>query len=167
MFEQKIKEAEAQRISSRLGSEWIARALPIVSGMNNVKIVRWDEWKAQKDFQKGRLSAEWLYANNSEFKNAIDKNIEDIWARRSKADNMLYSSQNYDQFFELSRAYVLEEITVFALMFDKQEAIDIYPGTTLFAATLFRGSNVEGAPVGLGKGHFCRIDFLKNKNFEL
>lgn len=48
-------------------------------------------------------------------------------------------------------------------MYETEEAIDIYPGTALFAATLFRGRNIEGAPPGLGKGHFCRIDFDRRR----
>ncbi len=47
-------------------------------------------------------------------------------------------------------AYLLEEIAVFSLMYEQQEAIDIYPGTAIFAALVFQDKDTKGAPSGLG-----------------
>ncbi len=165
MFEQGIEEDEAQATSSKIGAEWVERAMPVIEGIEKAHIIRWDEWKAQTQFSKGRMCSEWLYANNNEFKAAIDQNINDIWSRRKKTDPVTYNDKNYEGFRKLSRSYLLEETTVFAQMFNYEEAIDIYPGTALFAATLFRGRDVQGAPDGFGKGHFCRVDFAKNRNY--
>lgn len=167
MFEKSIKEEKAKAETSKLGKEWAARAIPVISGIPNVQIVHWEEWKAQEGFQKGRLSTEWLYANNNEFKDSIDKNVTSIWERRAKAEPAVYTKERFDSFTSLSRQYLLEEITCFALMFEKEEAIDIYPGTTLFAATKFKGQTLKGAPSGMEKGHFCRVDFSKNKAYEI
>lgn len=159
MFELSLNEAAAEEKSSKLGKEWVARNMPVISGVPQALIVPWNEWKAKPTYPKGFLQTEWLYANNEEFRQAIDRNIEEIWKRRENIDSALYKKDRYKNFFALSKRYLLEEMAAFALMYNTEEAIDIYPGTTLFAATLFRGRNIEGAPPGLGMGHFCRIDF--------
>lgn len=159
MFERSLDEAAAEKKSSILGKEWVARNMPVIKGVPQAQIVTWNEWKAKPAYPKGFLQTEWLYVNNEEFRRAIDRNIEEIWKRRENTDPAFYKKGGYDNFFVLSKRYLLEEMAAFALMYDTEEAIDIYPGTTLFAATLFRGRNIEGAPQGLGKGHFCRIDF--------
>ena len=164
MFEQAIGEEESQQVSSKLGEAWINRNMPIITGVPQAQIITWDEWKNCPAYPKGFLQTEWLYANNNEFRQSIDSNIAEIWKRRIHMKADLYIPERYDTFFSLSRRYLLEEMATFALMYDTKEAIDIYPGTTLFAATLFQGKATEGAPAGLGKGHFCRIDFALNKN---
>ena len=167
MFEKHIDEAQALKETSELGRQWIERSMPIIKGLPNAKIIRWDDWKAKESFKKGRLSTEWLYTNNNEFKGAIDHNIMEIWKRRKAMRPDVYNISNFDEFFKLSREYLLEETAGFSAMFESEQGIDIYPGTVLFAVSLFRGRQVEGAPDGLGKGHFSRVDFVKNKNYQL
>lgn len=162
MFEEHLSEKEAQETSTRLGKEWVIRNMPIINDISQAQIITWEEWKSRPTYPKGFLQIEWLYANNKEFHQAIEKNIEEIWKRREKFRPDIYRPDNYSGFFSLSKKYLLEEIATFSLMYDAEEAIDIYPGTTLYAATLFQGRQVEGAPTGLGKGHFCRIDFERN-----
>ena len=166
MFQRNISEDAAADTASNLGREWSERAMPVVSGIEQAEIITWDEWKAKRGFKKGHLQIEWLYANNHEFKAAIDRNIMEIWERRRATQPDIYTPERFEDFFDLSRRYLLEEMAAFALMFESQEAIDIYPGTVLFAATLFKDREVEGAPPGLGKGHFCRVDFARNRHFE-
>ena len=61
----------------------------------------------------------------------------------------LYIDSRRDEFNDLSHQYLLEEIAVFSLMYEQQEAIDIYPGTAIFAALVFQDKETNGAPVGL------------------
>ena len=167
MAEKGISDQEAKHRASTPGREWLKRNDQALSKAKNAKPIHWDEWLSLTEFKKGRLATEWLYTNNTQFKNAIDQNIDAIWQRRTKTNPELYTDDRFSNFFNLSKLYLLEEATVFSMMFEKEAAIDIYPGTTLFAATLFKGKDVKGAPPGLGKGHFCRIDLKRNKNFEL
>jgi hypothetical protein len=62
------------------------------------------------------------------------------------------------------KQYIFEETAVFSLMFRERPAVDIYPGTLLFMWNLFAQGALPGAPEGLEKGCFTRIDFLRNKN---
>lgn len=163
MYEQAFSEAEAYQTASALGQAWITRNLTVIAQMEQAETVRWEQWKANSKYSKGFLKIEWLYQNNPEFKEAIDENILAIWKRKQKSDAILYDDKRFTEFASLSRQYLLEEMAVFSLMYETETAIDIYPGTTLFAATKFRGRSIEGAPDGLGKGHFCRIDFAKHQ----
>lgn len=166
MFEQSIEEDEAYALSNEMGQSWVNRNMPIIEGVPQAQVIRWDKWKNKEQYPKGLLKTEWLYQNNKEFKLSIDRNIAEIWSRRKKMKPELYSSDKFDRFFALSKKYLIEEMATFSLMYASEKAIDIYPGTTLYAATLFQGKKVENAPEGLGQGHFCRIDFARNKNFD-
>lgn len=165
MFEKKLKEEDAFDLALENGEKWIKRNEPIWSDKDNVSIVRWDDW-LEGDYTDVRPKIAFIYESNPEFQQSINKNIMDIWNRRQEARPDLYTKDNFPRFFELSKRYLLEEISAFSVMYEQEEAIDIYPGTTIFAATIFQGRDIAGAPSGLGKGHFCRIDFSKNKNHQ-
>lgn len=165
MFERKLREEDAIDLALEKGDDWIERNKPIYDEHDNMSIVRWDDW-LKDDYTDVRPKVDFMYASNPEFQQAINSNIMEIWSRRQEARPDLYTKDNFPRFFELSKNYLLEEISAFSVMFETKEAIDIYPGTTIFAATVFQGKDVEGAPSGLGKGHFSRIDFSKNKNYQ-
>jgi tRNA-dependent cyclodipeptide synthase len=163
MFEENISEASAFDVAMQKGTEWIERNEGIWCKKSNISVVRWEDWK-NGDYSEIKPKVAFMYASNPEFEQAINKNIMEIWDRRRKIKPELYKSEHFDRFFELSKQYLLEEISAFSIMYERDKAIDIYPGTTIFAATLFQGREVKGAPSGLGKGHFCRVDFSRNKN---
>lgn len=162
MFEKGISEEQAFKITASLGKAWIVRNRPIIQKAPQAEIMRWEDWKSRPRYPKGFLQTEWLYQNNEEFKKAIDDNISAIWSRRQKADPHIYTEDKFAAFKSLSKRYLIEEMAAFSLMYSTEEAIDVYPGTALFAATLFQGKSLHNAPDGLGSGHFCRVDFVKN-----
>jgi tRNA-dependent cyclodipeptide synthase len=162
MFENSLTEDLANSQALEKGDQWINRNMPVIKGIPQAQILRWDELRTRESYSKGHLKTQWLYTNNKEFRQAIDLNIADIWNRRRQLSPTLYSEDKFDEFKGLSKRYLLEEMTIFSQMYESEDAIDVYPGTTLFAATLFQGRKVEGAPEGLGKGHFSRIDFVRN-----
>lgn len=165
MFEYGISEEDAAIKSSRAGEEWTKKYIQLFSTIPHLEIKKWNSWKSDNSYLEYRNQMEELYNSHSEFKEAIDKNIESIWQRRQTLDADKYNESRKLQFVDLSRKYLLEEITVFSIMFESNEAIDIYPGTTIFAATIFQNREVSCAPKGLGAGKFCRIDFSKNKRY--
>ena len=165
MFELNINEKEAFNITKREGQEWIDRNLHLFSAISNLEMRRWDSWEQEDNYFKAQQQIRWMYSNNIDFKNGIDSNINDIWKRRVSKTDPTYNENRYDEFFELSKEYLLEEISIFSIMFEKDNAIDIYPGTFIAAGLIFQNTHPEGAPSGLGKGKFCRIDFSKNKNY--
>lgn len=162
MFETGLDEEAAKSTCLVRGEEWLERNTGLFTD-GNVEFVRWESWLNDPGFEPVYRQIEMLYASNEEFKHAIDGNVAAIWERRRASNAVTYSFNRFKDFVDLSRRYLLEEIAVFAMMFERERAIDVYPGTVIFAATVFQGRDVEGAPSGLGKGHFCRIDFSHRK----
>ncbi|MFQ6550592.1 tRNA-dependent cyclodipeptide synthase [Aestuariibius sp. 2305UL40-4] len=163
MFELGLSDDVARQRSVAAGSDWIARNLGSVTDDPIFEIRRWNDWLADPDYLETHRAILALDKTNPDFAAAISADIERIWARRHANDPEAYSMYRRAAFQELSRVYLLEEIAVFSLMFAQETAIDIYPGSALFAAQVFQGRKVAGAPAGLGRGHFCRIDFGRNR----
>ncbi len=164
MFELGLSEVEAMQVARSEGQAWIDRYIKLFSVIPHLEIKRWDTWKNNELYQSDRSKIDFLYKTNEEFKQSIDNNIMGIWARRQKMKPDHYPASRLNRFFSLSKKYLLEEITVFSVMYETDRGIDIYPGTVIFPATVFQGRDIDGAPDGLGKGYFCRTDFSRNRH---
>lgn len=151
---------DAYNRSESEGREWLERNIALMRTLPSVEIYRWNHWKEQPDFQESYDKTLNLYQSNEEFRQAIDKNVMDFWDRRKEPT--LSSAYKFQKFFSLSRDYLLEETAVFSMMFKKDRAMDIYPGTVLLPCTVFQGRKVTDAPEGLDLGAFTRIDFKRN-----
>ncbi len=164
MFEYNLSEQDAYRKSQEEGQAWVERNIEKFTHVDHLEFKRWDSWLEDPEFNDVFRKIQTLYISNREFREAIDQNIDSIWERRRRMSPNQYLDSRRDEFNDLSRRYLLEEITVFSLMYQQQEGIDVYPGTTIFAALVFQDKTTDGAPEGLGKGRFCRIDFSHNKS---
>ena len=146
---------------SREGDEWIARHKDLLNAVENCTIYKWDAWRNQDQYGSIREQVDYFYETNDLFHNAINANIQSFWDRNA----ISYEDRHeldFTKFARHSLRYLLEETAVFSIMFDQIEAVDIYPGTVLLPAFLFRGNPVPGMPKGLDKGAFTRIDFKRN-----
>lgn len=161
MFEKGLNSEDALKMSEESGRAWSDRYKEAIQEHGDVEIVHWSDWLNRANYSAVRQKMASLYLDNDEFKNLIVNNIREIWSRRKGKDPKVYCDERFHEFFDLSKEYMLEEISVFSLMFEDKRAIDIYPGTAIFAATVLQGRTIPNAPTGLGKGHFCRIDFSK------
>lgn len=157
-----IDEDTARAWAERDGQEWRTRNGHLFTAPH-VRLIHWDHWLDNPRFAATLDQISHLYDHNREFTHAIDGNIQALWERRRRQDPARYPAAKFLRFATLSRRYLLEEIAAFSLMYEDQIAIDVYPGTTIFAALVFQGRVVDGAPVGLGQGHFCRVDFSRGK----
>ena len=160
MYENDLNESDAKFKTMEMGRQWISRNLSSISLLNEPILYRWEEWIQNPEYEINLQKVENLYASNQEFREAVEKNIEEFWIRRQK--NPTYQISNKSRFFALSRRYLLEETAVFSMMFSENKAVDVYPGTTLLPVTIFKGRQVQGAPAGLGMGSFTRIDFNRS-----
>lgn len=165
MFEEGLDSAEAYKVCRQSGLAWADKYKADIENNKSADMVHWDFWLNHAGYPLVRKKIDGLYLGNSEFRGLIDQNIHEIWSRRSAKKPEIYSETRFQEFFDLSRQYLLEEISVFSMMFENERAIDVYPGTTIFAATVLQGRILQGAPDGLGQGHFCRIDFSRNPSF--
>lgn len=146
---------------SREGDAWIARHQDLFSTFDNCTIRKWDDWRDREEYPSIRKQVDRFYENNDLFHNSINANVQNFWDRN--ADRFEdHPSLDFTKFARHSLTYLLEETAVFSMMFKEVEAVDIYPGTVLLPAFLFRGNPVPGMPEGLDKGVFTRIDFKRN-----
>jgi hypothetical protein len=144
------------------GSEWISRHRPLLSRLPGCEISRWNEWLTHPGFSPALEQTSALYEHHQGFRDAVCANIGALWSRKLGSSSV-YAEEHFPHFFDLSKQYILEETAVFSLMFRERPAVDIYPGTLLFMWGLFAEGSLPGAPEGLEKGCFTRIDFRRNK----
>lgn len=162
MFERDLSESAARKLSAQEGINWIERNAHLFNDIPGLTLRRWDHWLSHPLFENIYKKTSDIYAENHQFRTAINQDILDIWTRRKNAGREKYIDAHKKTFYEMSRRYLLEEVAAFAVMAETRPAIDVYPGSTLHAETVFQGQDIPGAPSGLGRGYFCRIDFARN-----
>lgn len=123
-----FSEEEALRCSMAVGREWISRHMDEIRSLPNVEIYRWEEWKGPA-FEKAHQNILELYDGSPEFREAMGESQKNSY----------------------SREYLLEEIAVFSLMYQKEKAVDVYPGTLPKVMSVFQDQ------------HTTRIDFMRKK----
>ena len=161
MLSPHVSEQEAFFRSMEAGRLWIERNITAIAELPNLGIYRWEEWRQRDEYSQNYDRICNLYAKNETFRLAVETNIDEFWARKLIAGAV--SQELFERFQSLSRRYLLEETAVFSMMFEEDYAVDVYPGTPLLPVTIFQGQQIEGAPSGLGKGAFTRIDFNRSK----
>jgi hypothetical protein len=123
-----MSEIEAFDCSLTAGREWLARHSHEIATLPRFELYRWEEWKGP-EFSRTHQDVLKLYNDSEEFRAAIEDGVKN----------------------RLSRDYLLEEVAIFSLMYRKEKAVDIYPGTLPKAMDIFHDQ------------HTTRIDFVKRK----
>ena len=123
-----MAEKEAFDKSLEAGRLWLERHMDELRTLPRLEIYRWEEWKGE-EFRQAHERVLRLYRESAEFQQALAE---------SEKNN-------------LSRDYLLEEVAVFSLMYKRENAVDIYPGTLPKVMEIFEGQ------------HTTRIDFAKRK----
>ena len=155
-----LSSEEAFRQSEAMGEEWIQRNLPVISQLPNCELYRWEDWRGREDYTTQYNYIVDLYNKVPVVKAFIDEEVMIFWKRRSiKTGEKDYS---FTKFKEASIQYLLEETAAFFLMFKKDVAADIYPGSALLPCVLAQ-KYCEGLKAPLLSGRaFTRIDFSRN-----
>ncbi len=144
---------EAFALSEEAGRHWIERNLNPIRQLPNYEIIRWEKWRTDPAYNYGLDTMKRLYTQNNIFKADVDQEIDSFWQRALKRENHPDNS-DYEKFRQHSLSYLLEECAIFQLMFARDEAVDIYPGSTLLPCKLSPSK-------GLGTRGYTRIDFRK------
>jgi tRNA-dependent cyclodipeptide synthase len=134
---------QALEKSEAAGREWIERNWKVLSSLPNVEIIRWNKWD-----QNYLPMMQSRYNDNPTFKRVIDGEVTHFWNRQK--DRFGYADSQFEIFAQHSTQYLIEECAVFAKMFERDQAADIYPGSTLIPCTLLKG---------MGQYGFTRIEF--------
>ncbi len=160
-----MTEEEALHKTLRAGREWVLRNMRALESLPDFSLHHWEEWKLQPAFSDNKNKIATLYRDNPDFREAISRNIMDHWQRYSKkradSSGALPGAADYEVFAHYSTQYLLEETAAFGVMYARESAADIYPGTLLIPVKFLQENEVNGAPKGYGDNHHTRIDFVR------
>lgn len=154
-----LSEYAAFETSKANGDAWIARNKHTFESLKNLTVYRWEDWKASAAYSDDIRIIKDLYETNQGFRGAVEENVQIYWERKYKGKPVL--SHFYEKFVSCSTQYILEETAIFASMYEKEKAADIYPGTLLVPAKFFQENDIPGAPAGFKDSHHTRIDFKR------
>lgn len=155
MFEEGLSEKDAHSKALSEGTQWIARNMAAIASLPNFEIYRWDAWKRSQGYFSDLQKTKILYEQNPQFKQAINKSIEDIWQRKN------IDADRKDKFFSVSRDYLLEETAAFSVIYKTFKGVSAYPGSFQAMWEMFINEDIFDAPEGLKFAHCLRIDFDK------
>ncbi|MAZ00245.1 MAG: hypothetical protein CMH32_06905 [Micavibrio sp.] len=151
MASMNITEEKASKMCAYAGEQWIERNQAALSKIPNIEIVRWEEWKKDVNYKIVLNAVSDMYLSDANFAAAVNTSIENYLNNKDRNHNN----------FELCKHYMFEEVAIFTLMYNKETAIDVYPGTLMMPADFLKGSSKYPIFNSYKKQGFCRIDFKR------
>lgn len=139
----------ARAFAEAAGREWIERNSAILRTVPNCEVIRWGRWLTDPAYPAELRRMQTLYETNPVFRAEVEKEVRAFWTRQVRRNPAL--AGRFEEFREHSTAYLLEECAAFQLMFRRDDAIDVYPGSSLLPCKVQVGAR---PPRG-----FCRLDF--------
>lgn len=136
---------EAFAAAEAAGREWIERNQPALRRIQNLEVVRWDQWRQMAGYDEARQDIDRRFSEDAAFRKAVDDEALSFWRRKAPGGE-------YEAYLVHARRYLLEECAAFSLMFERERAADIYPGSTLLPCALLNPDR------GFGRRGFTRIE---------
>lgn len=159
-YQTMLEEADAFARTREEGAAWIARNRAVIETLPSYELYRWDDWRGHAGFEAEHAHILDLYLRDGVFRDHILAEVMRFWKRRTeKAAGGMGCS--FEAFKLASIEYLLEETAAFFLMFKKDMAVDIYPGSTLLPCLLAQAYCDVPARAQLGERAFTRIDFSR------
>ncbi|MCB1320483.1 MAG: tRNA-dependent cyclodipeptide synthase [Rhodospirillales bacterium] len=162
-FEHGMPESTALRLTQDHGMAWVARNMPVIETLKDFEIHHWDSWRALPEYAGQFAEIQSLYENKPDVRDAIEAEVIEFWARRTKR---LGVNEDYrlPSFRKHAIDYLIEETAAFFLMFKRNTATDVYPGSVLIPCLLGQTYCPEIKPGLLGARAFTRIDFSRREH---
>ncbi len=166
LYQDGSSESDAFNKAEAAGREWVERNLSIIRSAQNFEIHRWEDWRRNPEFAYEYEHVQNLYNKDPYIKDMVNHEVLNFWKRRIVKDDGKVG-YTFASFQKASTAYLLEEIAVFFLMFRRDEAADVYPGSVLLPCLLGQ-RYCHGLKYNLLGGRaFTRIDFARNVSVNL
>lgn len=115
----------AEQKARRAGTDWLQNERAVIEVLPNVDVVRWDSLKSIPSFQDNLNQIRICYETCPAFHAAIESAIDAVVSRRLKSG----ANMNELEWRSKSREYLLEEAAGYVGMYERNDAVDIYPGT--------------------------------------
>lgn len=159
VYKEGVSDSEAMMMAENAGREWLERNLPTIRALPSCEIIRWNSWLDHSDFSSERSFVQDLYDADENVRTLISTDVMTFWKRRKvREDGETYA--DFEKFKAASTAYLLEETAAFFMMFKRDVAVDVYPGSVLLPCVLAeKYLNIPNR--NLGGGSFTRIDFSR------
>lgn len=153
---------EAYKLARQEGQQWLFRNQRALEKLEiPYEITHWDDWLNKPRFKDYRRMVQLMFNHDPDFKEAVLSEADGFVERRLAGG---FIDQDQQQALHTkSIDYLLEEIAVFPIVTEEENAIELYPGKELQATKLIREKNIQGAPKGLYNRAFTRIDFNRRK----
>lgn len=115
----------AEQKARRAGTDWLQNEQAALKTLPKLDVVRWDALQTLPEFSANLTLIKNCYDTYPEFHEAIDNAISAVIERRLK------NGANIDEVkWRLkAREYLLEEAAAYVGMYERNDAVDIYPGT--------------------------------------
>ena len=133
----------------------------------DIEIKRWDLWMLHPDYDTRLSIIRKLFLSDKDFKRNV-KEVSDRIMESKLSDLSTYSASHLQRFGEMSEEYILCELSVFSIMFNEEEAIEIYPGSWLkdIFEILCTYANQYDFLECFNNKPYLQIEFERNKSFE-
>lgn len=162
VFERGLDVDCANAESRREGDEWLERNRLAIALLRNPEILRWDDALQEPRTAPALEKLERHYAASSQFRVALDATIEAFWSRNASKGGIDTSSK-HDRFQDNSRAFLFEELAVFAWLCQR-DGLDVYPGSwmeSIFTALRAENDHFFDA----FRKDWVQVDYTRNRAF--
>ena len=153
-----MPEDGAGEVALAEGALWIARNQNTLDAIGDARLclTRWCDWLGRADVAAARAAIDAYATLDPQFADSIETDAQALAERRSRRGEAVP-----DGLVGHSRAYVREELAVFAVQAAALPAAEIYPGSNLAAAAYLVGKALPPAIRPLAARHFTRVDFAR------
>tara|TARA_B100000767_G_C19738579_1_gene525051 strand:- start:314 stop:1045 length:732 start_codon:yes stop_codon:yes gene_type:complete len=160
-----LNKEDALKLALSEGDDWLSRNNFLHD--YNIEIKRWDEWMLHPEYENRLSIIRKLFLTNEAFKSNVNV-VSDRIMESKLSDLTTYSESHLKRFGEMSKEYILCELSVFSIMFNEEEAIEIYPGSWLkdIFEILCTYSRQYDFLECFNNKPYLQIEFEKNKSFE-
>ena len=156
-FYRDMNAAEAYQYSLDMGNYWLQKNQNAINLLPNKIVTRWNDWFYDPAYAGARNIIQMQFETNERLRATVETKALEFSSRHFGLSN--------PQAVQVSVNYILEELAAFSLMFSRERAIDVYPGSWFIdIIEVLAISNTQLADA------FCsaeclRVDFVKNKSF--
>lgn len=153
-----LSEAEAYRRSRDNGTRWLDEYRRVLDAQRDqvvIRILRWDQHLSEARAQGYVALVATLYEEDQGFRRSVDHDI-DSYLRRQGAVASVHTRA-------LSRRFILEEVAGYCARHADDQAINIYPGTSMETLYAISRGNFPALAGVMRRLLFVRVDFRRRK----
>jgi hypothetical protein len=138
---------ESSALARVHGDGWLERNAERLARLDSrfsPRVIRWDYWKHEhgdktEDYRK---QFEHAFEKNEEFRRVLASDIQGNFERRFADRSAAFKAHHFDK----SKEYLIDELAVYSVMFERFPGTKLYPGRELACFDLLRSKEVAGVP---------------------